>query len=193
MSKKMLKRSLALGALMAFVITGSAMAEEFNTKKQISEFKEDTTYDVLSITPENNGESAVFSTDTDDNVVSYLKANSSNGSITLEAKDGNYLNGGIFIDSKSSSNTINVSAHSIAIKDVGTLSGIHVHGNEDTVKVTGFKNFSIDATNNGSWGFPEGNGIRVLGTDSLVEVVSDVADSSITINGGQSGVVLTSD
>ena len=28
MSKKMLKRSLALGALMAFVITGSAMARE---------------------------------------------------------------------------------------------------------------------------------------------------------------------
>ncbi|MBQ7884260.1 MAG: hypothetical protein IJ320_07900, partial [Phascolarctobacterium sp.] len=31
MSKKMLKRSLALGALMAFVITGSAMAGEFGT------------------------------------------------------------------------------------------------------------------------------------------------------------------
>ena len=30
MSKKMMKRSLALGALMAFVITGSAMAAEFN-------------------------------------------------------------------------------------------------------------------------------------------------------------------
>ncbi|MBR5486534.1 MAG: hypothetical protein IKV70_01010, partial [Phascolarctobacterium sp.] len=30
MSKKMMKRSLALGALMAFVITGSAMAAEQN-------------------------------------------------------------------------------------------------------------------------------------------------------------------
>ena len=34
MAKKILKRSLALGALMAFVITGSAMAEEpFFVKK----------------------------------------------------------------------------------------------------------------------------------------------------------------
>ena len=32
MSKKMLKRSLALGALMAFVITGSAMAQVVDTK-----------------------------------------------------------------------------------------------------------------------------------------------------------------
>jgi hypothetical protein len=32
MSKKMMKRSLALGALMAFVITGSALAAELNKK-----------------------------------------------------------------------------------------------------------------------------------------------------------------
>ena len=35
MSKKMLKRSLALGALMAFVITGSAFAEDSNTYGQV--------------------------------------------------------------------------------------------------------------------------------------------------------------
>ena len=35
MSKKMMKRSLALGALMAFVITGSAMAAE--TKNYVDE------------------------------------------------------------------------------------------------------------------------------------------------------------
>ena len=37
MAKKILKRSLALGALMAFVITGSAMAEEVLSSKNHSE------------------------------------------------------------------------------------------------------------------------------------------------------------
>ena len=32
MAKKILKRSLALGALMAFVITGSAMAQTLDSK-----------------------------------------------------------------------------------------------------------------------------------------------------------------
>ena len=35
MSKKMMKRSLALGALMAFVITGSAMAADFNSQQEL--------------------------------------------------------------------------------------------------------------------------------------------------------------
>ena len=36
MSKKMMRRSLALGALMAFVITGSAMAEELPTDVKVN-------------------------------------------------------------------------------------------------------------------------------------------------------------
>ena len=44
MAKKNLKRGLALGALMAFVITGSAMAAEINSKDSVTvgEFKNDT-------------------------------------------------------------------------------------------------------------------------------------------------------
>lgn len=44
MAKKNLKRGLALGALMAFVITGSAMAAEINSKDSVAvgEFKNDT-------------------------------------------------------------------------------------------------------------------------------------------------------
>ncbi len=43
MSKKMLKRSLALGALMAFVITGSAMAANITNQTQADEIGETTT------------------------------------------------------------------------------------------------------------------------------------------------------
>lgn len=44
MAKKNLKRGLALGALMAFVITGSAMAAGINSKDSVAvgEFKNDT-------------------------------------------------------------------------------------------------------------------------------------------------------
>ncbi|MBQ7884034.1 MAG: hypothetical protein IJ320_06750 [Phascolarctobacterium sp.] len=48
MSKKMLKRSLALGALMAFVITGQAWAEEFTNG--LNAHKENLTFDSLSVT-----------------------------------------------------------------------------------------------------------------------------------------------
>lgn len=44
MAKKNLQRGLALGALMAFVITGSAMAAEINSKDSVTvgEFKNGT-------------------------------------------------------------------------------------------------------------------------------------------------------
>ena len=44
MSKKMMKRSLALGALMAFVITGSAMAANYDEETLYSQPSE-TVYD----------------------------------------------------------------------------------------------------------------------------------------------------
>ena len=54
MSKKMLKRSLALGAVMAFVITGSAVAGELNVSVTDEEvtytFKSDYAYGIADNT-----------------------------------------------------------------------------------------------------------------------------------------------
>ncbi|MBQ9764057.1 MAG: hypothetical protein IJV92_06840, partial [Phascolarctobacterium sp.] len=61
MSKKMLKRSLALGALMAFVITGSAMAAGEPYNKQII-----TSSDCKEISNATDGGSKEYGAITDD-------------------------------------------------------------------------------------------------------------------------------
>ena len=49
MAKKILKRSLALGALMAFVITGSAMAKDLKIENGNYTLRENETYDKVDI------------------------------------------------------------------------------------------------------------------------------------------------
>lgn len=99
------------------------------------------------------------------------------------------VNGGISTETVGSHLT--VSAPTVSIEDVGYLSGIHVDREDATVSVKDFDSFSIDATADGKWGFPEGNGIRVNRDGALVEAIGN-AGSSIKIDGGQSGIVLTS-
>ena len=86
MSKKMLKRSLALGALMAFVITGSAMAEEeiYITSSNVDSYVFDSS-DGIDLT--NYQVSANTGSDTSDkgNIRVYgINIEGSNGSITLK-------------------------------------------------------------------------------------------------------------
>ena len=95
MSKKIMKRSLALGALMAFVITGSVWAKDFPAGTDISSFANNVKYDDIIVTSNTSGQQAVLSGASTDNSVFYFKAENS---IVLKAsKDGDYLNGGFVL------------------------------------------------------------------------------------------------
>ncbi|MBQ9764164.1 MAG: autotransporter outer membrane beta-barrel domain-containing protein [Phascolarctobacterium sp.] len=96
MSKKMLKRSLALGALMAFVITGSAMAKEFNGEAGTFSESDDKVIGGIYIKADN--------TDTPDST----NLNIDGGTVTKSTVGGNY-NNNIRGEFNTISTTLNIS------------------------------------------------------------------------------------
>ena len=204
MSKKMLKRSLALGALMAFVITGSAWAGDGNFPEEtpykgpvymdeLSSIDFDTTLTYKNITIDNSGKRA-----TGDKECQAVVSMTSNDvlkaidSITIIASNSG-------ICSYNSGSNIYVSARDIAIKNVAYLSGIHLDTENSNINVGDFKTFSIGAkaaiisgSNHIEDGEYQGNGIRVNKNNAHVAVVSDVEGSKIKIDAAQSGLVVTS-
>ena len=90
MSKKMMKRSLALGALMAFVITGSAMAAEVVDKPETSVSYVGVAEDNAHATKVQFVGSEVLTSGNYgvDNIVSY--------NVNVNAEKQNEVNGGVF-------------------------------------------------------------------------------------------------
>ena len=118
MSKKMMKRSLALGALMAFVITGSAWAEEYVYDGNII-----TTVDV------NIGNS---STNT---VVNGYVDTEESCTVTIDGYKTT-INGGIYAYSTYGGDTINVKGNDIIIKnDIYVWNYNHVNTNDSVLNL----------------------------------------------------------
>ena len=171
MSKKMLKRSLALGALMAFVITGSAMAATTEvggiyahdglSKPGYSNQKEWTiaTGDVLWINAE------VESTDYAVWVGGFNFSGADNGTLKIEAAEGKSITYGL--------------AHS------GKVDVANLIINTDSSAILSYGNMNIDAndikltTKNG------GHGIFVA---SDASGVTSVSGSTLTINAAADGI-----
>lgn len=185
MSKKILKRSLALGALMAFVITGNAWAagEKFFPRTESLKLYEvsfdNATYDEISITSEDSFGVSMAGKHT-------LKANQR---IVISS-----YGSGIAAENipEAEGSELTISAPTITIKDIkeDKRSGIHLDDRKDQtegakVYIKNFNQFSINATGFGSYG------IRAHSNESLVDV-SGNPNSTITINAGSSGVVTTS-
>ncbi len=194
MSKKILKRSMALGALMAFVITGSAMAADTT-----NDFNYEGCLDMRSVDVSNLDGNTVYNdiiiTNKVDRKDRLYKAIISAGEHTLKASNSIVIsanNGGIATENKDEckGSKLTVSAPVITIKDVSYHSGIHLDAESSEVYVNDFTEFSIEATQNvpnGSW--PEGNGIKVDAAGAKVIVVGEVG-STIKIDAGQSGLVM---
>ncbi|MBQ9762910.1 MAG: autotransporter outer membrane beta-barrel domain-containing protein [Phascolarctobacterium sp.] len=202
MSKKILKRSLALGALMAFVITGNAWAEEnysygiesekkdclalgavANNSSEYNNFKSGYAYDNISIAVKQGGEDYGVSMYNDKEYV--LKATKS---ITISSYDSGISAQNI---SYAVNSRLDVSAPVIAIQDVSqdNRSGIHLDAIGSKVYVKDFNSFSINTNGKNSYG------IRVNQDGALVHAIAnpEISNSTISINSGSSGVVTTAD
>lgn len=170
-------RSIAAAAAVAVMLSGgTALAADYDHDGRLfmDQFSSGV-YDNITVTNDNS--TAVVSKGHGEQLTA-------GNSIVISS-----VNGGISTETVGSHLT--VSAPTVSIEDVGYLSGIHVDREDATVSVKDFDSFSIDATADGKWGFPEGNGIRVNRDGALVEAIGN-AGSSIKIDGGQSGIVLTS-
>ncbi|MBR6511703.1 MAG: hypothetical protein IKT51_05600, partial [Phascolarctobacterium sp.] len=163
MSKKMMKRSLALGALMAFVITGSAMAADYAPE------------DVKI--PKGNNVGVIFN----ETITGY-------DNVTLTNSLGNGLGTGTNVVNATTKVTINaligingygnntVSAPTIEIN--ATDDGIFVpHEGNAKVNVNGFNSLTINAT--------EGHAVinNGLATNENSLVIKGNVGSTITLNG----------
>lgn len=186
MSKKIMKRSLALGALMAFVITGSVWAADYNHPKgewlNMESFTSNAVYGIITV--DNSDASA--SNDLDHQAVVSKTANDAlkaTTSITINSRNSGICSNAI-------GSKIVVSAPTISIDKVGYLSGIHLDRVNAQVFVENFNNFSINATANGKDSWSEGNGIRVNRSGAEVNVIGN-PNSTVTINTGSSGLVIT--
>lgn len=93
MSKKMMKRSLALGALMAFVITGSAMAEEPVYSKYTGTGTESH---VSNVYWDGNGGSLTLSKDTNATAIGKQHGSMGLKNFSEIVFDGNYYTSGFF-------------------------------------------------------------------------------------------------
>ncbi len=173
MSKKMMKRSLALGALMAFVITGSAMAADYENDTLYSQPAE-SVYDNINVTKD---VWSVVGVDIDvtanndinigvDGTLSVSTTASGTSSIKLVAGNEMNLDGIILVASENSS--ITLSAKDIKVGDNITS----WHGDTGTAKNAQIKMSATDSIN------VEGN-INANAEKSLIELQSD----DITVNG----------
>ena len=176
MSKKMLKRSLALGALMAFVITGSAMAAEPYSGSHLT-ISSDGKYEYSSFTVPYDDDSGIKTANSgikEASVIvdSRIDITAYCNGIVMYAKDG----------------ILNVEAPEISIVG-GTVSG-GVQGNADnsTLNIKNFNKFNIDATKNISETVSgEGVGIRSANSSSVVNVIGN-ENSIVTINSSENGI-----
>ncbi|MBQ7883714.1 MAG: autotransporter outer membrane beta-barrel domain-containing protein [Phascolarctobacterium sp.] len=189
MDKKILKRSLVLSALMAFVITGSAMAGNMvesnfpatgsaSGQLDYAEFDFTKTYDNIVITNINNTASSSIGYYGVAMVGQDEKELNANASIVISASD-------IGITALDAGSVLTVSAPEIYIKDMKTKhGGIHLARQNSKLYVKDFTKFSIQTE------FNESNGIRVHEPGALVHAIGKTG-SSIKIDVGCSGVVMT--
>ena len=164
MAKKILKRSLALGALMAFVINGSAMAADLIIPNGNYTLNGNETYDKVDID---------FSSR--DFALSGNGTLTANEYIRLSAFCSNLKTEGV----ESEANLM-ISAPSIEMVNTATSAAVYISSDKsnDLISIKDFYKLNINATNyseeEGSYRHNlEGNGIRVRGTDSTVDVVGN--------------------
>ena len=194
MSKKFMKRSLALGALMAFVITGSAWAAEAENNfpstgpylgplymDKLAEAKFDSAanyHNIYISSPNSFGVSMVDEHE--------LKASKS---IVISS-----YSSGIASENKgwAKGSVLTVSAPDIVIKDIkqDKRSGIHLDADGSCVIIQEFDKFTISPYyDEVKKEYSATYGIRV---DANAQVfVKGDADSVVKIGGGSSGIVLT--
>ena len=192
MDKKILKRSLALSALMAFVITGSAWAGEniennfpktgsyqgalYMDNLDKAGFDSTVTYDNIYIdNPKND--------DTNGQGVSMAGTNELKANTSIVIKSGN---SGIAArnEQRAEGSFLTVSASVISIKDMKYNSGIHLDRKDAKVLVEDFNTFSITSENK------DASGIRLDALNTEVKVIGKPG-SSIKIDIGTTGVGLT--
>ncbi|MBQ9763341.1 MAG: autotransporter domain-containing protein [Phascolarctobacterium sp.] len=169
MSKKMLKRSLALGALMAFVITGSAMAAEINESGDYS--CGSLAYGSLPHGVSVGGTLTITSA-TDVGIQGY-------GSVTAnKIVIDTHCTG---IDGTKNDGDLNVSAKEIQIT-TEKYNGIQLNGGISTdINITGFDKLEVYTGT-----YNEGHGISNNGTGEI-NIIGN-ANSIIDINAAENAV-----
>lgn len=199
MNKKMMKRSLALGALMAFVITGSAMAadESYGSTmldKDVTVSGGNLTYtaDKSEIEDKKDRGYALGVTDGGSHTITLDEGKTLIVNNSLEGTDRNYgivLSGNSGLDIK---NNVSISVSSKNVKEVRALrlnglgSSFNVDGNLN-VSAKNEYDSSICASGIEAW---NGGSINVSG-DTLIEVYSAINDIyGIRLSGNQ-GKALT--
>ena len=183
MSKKMMKRSLALGALMAFVITGSAMAHSINeTGDYSTEGKGNGSlaYGPLPHSVNVGGKLTIISP-TDVGIQGY-------GDVTAqEIVIDTYTTG---IDGTKNDGNLNVSADKITITNKQD-NGIQLNGGIGTnINVKDFNSLTVSAKGHGISN--NGNGeINLVGnTGSIIDITA--AENAVYTRIGDGGKILVS-
>jgi len=186
-----MKRSLALGALMAFVITGSAMAADYSTKVtnwdiDLDGFKTNVAYDTISITHDSGWANTYYAA----MVVKDKSALTANNKIEINT-DG-WVSGIMLRGDDPKGKMVELSAPTIIMKNIGSKSGIHVDNDNGEAIVKNFSKFSIynGEEFESKVGHGGGSGIRV-NRDGASVTVEGNAGSTIEIDAGESGVVVS--
>lgn len=186
MAKKILKRSLALGALMAFVITGSAMASSTVLTGDITEYYEGPyesdartvdgrgTMNVIGdLIIKSTGDNAVTVDDNDGGKYQKLTINGNEYNITLDASES--LN--------SSSNANGNAILGYGDLDITTKKGLNLYANNRVIRATeGAKvNLIADTIYMNDNSFGSGN--YVLHDDAAIKVDKGVELNVTATNG----------
>ena len=144
MSKKMLKRSLALGALMAFVITGSVWAAELNIADQ-------SAYDIVK-------ENSEWYHSGKNNSFIYSSTSASSNTVTIETVNlGNDIVYAGYVNKTGNSTVSNIDVNNNTLKITGTVENNDLYGGYINIA----KNVNVTGSINCS-----GNNISIIGDAS---------------------------
>ncbi len=183
MSKKMLKRSLALGALMAFVITGSAMAAETTVDGRVETFEPMIGLDSLVINGAPNGQAIYIADDSEEIKTLTIKANSIELKAAAEGSSVLYIadpakNKKIDIDF---STTMTILSDNNAISNHGEGCIIDIDGGNGSV-------FTADVPGNAIWVYGEAVNSETSIKADTVNIKSSKDATTICVYGKDSKV-----
>ncbi|MBQ7884125.1 MAG: autotransporter outer membrane beta-barrel domain-containing protein [Phascolarctobacterium sp.] len=178
MSKKMLKRSLALGALMAFVITGSAMAREIEATNMHGLGNKSGEFQEIA-------ESEVMNEDVlDINIIDTKDSRTYVGVLVYGFDKGQKLNNNkVYYED----GTLTINANSISITGTAA-SALHTNHNESDLILNVAEKLYIDSIGHGiNTGTGVSNRIIINGANAVVDIIA--GENAVVVRGGDRGSV----
>ncbi len=184
MSKKMIKRSLALGALMAFVITGSAMAADVTFNKGVyvhNDYLSKCNYfEFEELIADKDVQNIIINSTSGNGITAHYLAGG-----RVEGKpDNTYVN----INKPNSDLTINASDHGIYFYNQSTVDvkDLSIDAGKNAISADGGASAVINA--NKITLNADGRGILVMRSNEAMPTLTINVDESLTVNSNDHGL-----